>query len=381
MAAGPISDSDEWTLLLQSAARHTQPQTALHSSLDWTLLLQLAKHHGVLGLLAHRLQACTAIETPRFILDETADYLRSYATFTLQLTAELFRILDVFHSSSVDFLLTKGPALSVRCYADPAVRQYSDLDLIVRHTDIQRATELMLELGYEPKIPLAAISAGKTPGEYNFTKPGTPLLIEFHTERTFRYHPRPLPIENVFARRSFVSVDGRTVPALSLEDELILISVHGAKHFWERLLWVADVAALSQHPALDWARVDFVAQEVRAHRILHFGLCLAEDLFGVPIPAPREAAIRADRALPRLAAQVTARLSSAEPQPLSLFERAAFRIHMRRSFLDGAAYLVRLALSPTEEDWGDRHTSLRPSLFDPFFRTARLARKHHIPKT
>jgi putative nucleotidyltransferase-like protein len=373
-------DSPEWTLLLQCASSHAMQQAQPHPSLDWPLLLRLANRHGVLGILVHRLQTCTTIEIPPFVLDQLADHRRSYAAFTLQLTAELSRILDAFRSRTVDLLLTKGPALSVRCYADPAVRQYSDLDLVVRHSDIRRATEFMIGLGYQPKIPLDAIAAGKTPGEYNFTKPGTPLLIEFHTERTFRYHPRPLPIETLFARSTSVIFDGRTVPALSLEDELILISIHGAKHFWERLLWITDVAALAQHPAVDWDRVNSAAQGVRADRILNLGLYLAGDLLSVPLPSARHAAISADRALPHLAAEVAARLSSAEPQPLSLFDRAAFRMRMHRSFFDGAQYLVRLTVSPTEEDWANGRTPTRPSLFDALFRPARLTRKHRIPK-
>ena len=371
----------EWTLLVQYASPHAQVRTAPDSNIDWPSLLQLANRHGVLGILAHPLQTCTTTEIPSLVLDELADHRRRYAAFTLQLTAELFRILDAFRSRSVDLLLTKGPALSVRCYGDPAFRQYSDLDLVVRQRDIRRATELMIGLGYQPKIPLDAIAAGKTAGEYNFTKPGTPLLIEFHTERTFRYHPRPLPIENLFERSASVTLDGRAVPVLSFEDELILISIHGAKHFWERLLWIADVAALSQHPAVDWDRVNFAAQEVRADRILNLGLCLAADLLSAPIPAPRQAAISADRALPRLTAGVAGRMSSAEPQPLSLFDRAVFRIRMHRNFLGGARYLVRLTLSPTEEDWTKDAASARPSLFDALFRPARLARKHRIPKT
>jgi len=66
--------------------------------------------------------------------------------------------------------------------------------------------------------------------------------VEFHTERTFRYHPRPLQMEKLFERSAYVVIDGREVPVLSLEDELVLICVHGAKHFWERLMWIADVA-------------------------------------------------------------------------------------------------------------------------------------------
>jgi len=44
------------------------------------------------------------------------------------------------------------------------------------------------------------------------------------------------------------------VSALSVEDELVLICIHGAKHFWERLMWIADVAALiSAQTAINWS--------------------------------------------------------------------------------------------------------------------------------
>src|SRR3981081_1775201 len=94
------------------------------------------------------------------------------------------------------------------------------------------------------------------PGEYAFRKSDTQLLVEFHTEQTFRYHPRRLQLQKLFERSEFVAIDGRDVPALSLEDELVLICVHGAKHFWERLMWIADVAALvSRQTGIDWQRV------------------------------------------------------------------------------------------------------------------------------
>jgi len=39
-----------------------------------------------------------------------------------------------------------------------------------------------------------------------------------------------------------------------MEDELVLICIHGAKHFWERLMWIADVAALiSRQTAINWS--------------------------------------------------------------------------------------------------------------------------------
>ena len=369
----------EWALLVECAscqpsARHLSER--LQDSLDWRELLARGEQHGVLGLLAEQLRDSNP--APRAEIREAVrEWQRRQTVFTLSLTAEMFRLLEHFAALGIEALVTKGPVLSVRCYGDPGIRQYGDVDLIVRDKDIQRSTEAMIALGYTPKVPVTAIQAKKSPGEYVFRRPNAQVLIEFHTERTFRYHPRPLQIENLFQRRAFVAIDGRNVPALSLEDELILICVHGAKHFWERLMWIADVAALiSSKHALDWDRVAAVAREVGAERILRLGLLLASDLLGANLPVHLESGIRSDRAVSKLAAQITSRLVSGEPTDIGLLQRAAFRVRMRDGLLPGAAYLLRLLLSPTEEDWTPGREGNRPAFMDTLSRPFRLARKH-----
>jgi len=292
----------EWAVLVECASpQRCAPHLSerLQDSFDWRELLARAEQQGVLGLLAEQLKNLNPAPQAE-IREAVYEWQRRHTVFTLSLTAEMFRLLEHFAALGIEALVTKGPVLSVRCYGDPGMRQYGDVDLIVRDKDIQRSTEAMIALGYMSKVPVAAIQASKIPGEYIFRKPNAHVLIEFHTERTFRYHPRALQIENLFERRAFVTIDGRDVPALSLEDELILICVHGAKHFWERLMWIADVAALislKHAPALDWDRVVAVAREAGAERILRLGLRLASDVLGADLPAHLEPGIRSDRAV------------------------------------------------------------------------------------
>jgi hypothetical protein len=185
-----------------------------------------------------------------------------------------------------------------------------------------------------------------------------------------------LDIERLFKRAS-VTIDGREVPALSLEDELVLICVHGAKHFWERLMWIADVSALiSSRQAPDFNRAIAVAQEVGAERILRLGLRLAMDVLGAKLPASLEASVRSDRAVSKLAAQIQTRLPSREPRGMGVLQRAAFRVRMRGGLLSGAAYLLRLSLSPTEEDWTPGKEGNRPAFIDAISRPFRLAKKY-----
>src|SRR6266481_5152950 len=291
---GP-SQQAEWLALLQCASPRADLDrlaSLVQNPFSWPVFLQGAEEHRVIPLVGANVKDLDHALTPSQIRDELRELQRVQTLFALQLTAELFRLLAKLADAGIQVSITKGPALAVRCYGEPGMRQYGDLDLVVREADIRHATQFMLDLAYQPRVPLAAIDAKKTPGEYAFRKPGTDLLVEFHTERTFRYHPRPLQIEKLFERSAYVVIDGRDVPVLSLEDELVLICVHGAKHIWERLMWIADVAALISRQPMDWDRALAVANEVGAQRILHLGLRLAADLLDAELPAHLKPAIQ-----------------------------------------------------------------------------------------
>lgn len=302
---------------------------------------------------------------------------RAQLLATIPLIAEMFRVQDLLAAAKVETVVVKGPVLSARAYDDPSARQYADIDFLLRSDDIARASEAMAAAGFHPCIPSHAIRARKTPGQYMFRRKETSSLIELHTERTLRYFPRPLPIDDFFQCITSISIDGRAMPALSLEDEFVLISVHGAKHFWERLMWIADVAALVANcPQMDWRRVRKTAAAVGAERMVRIALLLAERTLSSSIPAEMKVEVESDPACPRIVKKIESWLPYAGEEPPALMQRAMFRFQMRGRLLAGARYLTRLSLSPTEEDWlADAHTpeaSLRESLRRPF----RLARKY-----
>ena len=375
----PGSFYREWMLLLECAS--WRPDLArileLAGSADGPHLLALAEDHGVTGHLAARLLRLREGLVPPEILQALRERHRAQTFVSLRMTAELFRLLDRFASKAIGALVVKGPVLAVQAYGDPAMRSYGDLDLLVRQRDIRYATELMLADGYRPQVPLSAIDAGKIPGQYLFGKPDSNLLIELHNDFTLRYFPRRLPIERFFERQIRVPLDGREAPALSVEDELVLICIHGAKHLWERLVWIADVAALVNRQAgINWDRVTASAREVGAERMLHTGLQLAEDLLRMQLPGEASRQIKRDAVAARLARQVQKWLPAAGEAPPGLFERAAFRLLMRGGLVAAPAYLLRLSLSPTEEDWKDSAEERRTSFFDALRRPFRLARKY-----
>lgn len=342
---------------------------------DSAALLGLAERHGVLPLVSAALDHQQS-SLPTAEQKKLTGWRRSHELFTLSLAAEFFRILDRFAAEDIGTLLTKGPGLAIRCYSHAALRQFGDLDLIVRHADIAAATRAMIALGYQPKIAPAVIEAGKVPGEYVFLHSRTKALVELHTERTFRYHPRRIPIQTLFERQGSVTLDGRAVPVLCLEDELVLICIHGAKHFWQRLMWIADVAALVSRHNVDWSLAMACAREVGAERMLHVGLQLSAGVCGASLPPHVSGLIAKDRLAVKIAADIVRRLPAGDSRVPGLLRRARFRIAMRGNPFDGASYLLRLSMSPTEEDWTEASPEQRTSFRDALGRPFRLARKY-----
>ncbi|OLC97969.1 MAG: hypothetical protein AUH86_06200 [Acidobacteria bacterium 13_1_40CM_4_58_4] len=373
------SFKNEWAVLLEcvSPVRDPQRLSELLRLADGARLLLLAEEHGVIGLLSASLRDVGESSTSSEIRQTLLERQRTQNFLTLRLTAELFHLLELFATKGIGALVVKGPVLAVQAYGDPAMRSYGDLDLLVRQRDIRCATESLIAPGYQAAVSLSAIDAGKIPGQYLFSKPDSKLLVELHNELTLRYFPRPLPIEDFFARQIRVRLDAYEAPALAVEDELVLICIHGAKHFWERLTWIADVAALvSRQTSINWERAAASAREVGAEHLLNTGLRLAADVLRAPLPLKVATLVRKDVVAAKLVARILRWLPAAGYAPPGLFERAAFRLRMRGGLLAAPAYLLRLSFSPTEEDWQTGGKISHNRWLDALRRPLRLARKY-----
>jgi hypothetical protein len=267
--------------------------------------------------------------------------------------------------------------LICECRQDPAARSFSDLDLLVPRRDIEAAIWRMAGMGFDPDIPVRLVRTDKILGQYLFRRIGTSRIVELHTELAFRHYPRPMRIEEMIGRKRQVLLDGREVPALSLYDEVMLDCVHGGKDFWERLMWVSDVAALlTRYPEIDWQQVRQVADEVGARRMLFVGLQLACATFGIAMPNSIAEAIQQDRATEALCAKIQRWLPYAGHSPQPVATRAIYRMNIAGGGISGLAYLLRLSLSPTEDDWQEGAEG-RPSQFwHAVRRPLRLLRKY-----
>ncbi len=341
---------------------------------DWNALLAAASEHTLTSLVCKNLQDCAPAALPAPWRERLARSYFESSCRNLALTAELFRVLAALESCGVSATPYKGPVLAAQAYGDVALREFSDLDIIVPQRQIVAAHEALLALGFCPEI--AAIepspSPRRTPGQYAYRK-GAGTLVELHTERTLRYFPAPLDLQALCTRRQPITLAGRQVLTFSVEDTLLLLSVHGSKHLWDRLSWIADIAALTARSPIDWALVLERARSWRVQRMLLLGVGLAARLLEAAPPDEVTHCLRRDRVTRRMIEQISRGLFSAEKIQLGVLGRFAFRVRMRGRFTQGLPYAIRLALMPTELDRGKRR------LPDPLYallRPLRLARTY-----
>ncbi|HJY88390.1 MAG TPA: nucleotidyltransferase family protein [Candidatus Acidoferrales bacterium] len=332
-----------------------QVRGLLGRQLDWTYLFAAASWHGLMPHLYWHLNACCPGAVPPSRMAVLANCFREHAQRNLYLTLELVGILERLQANEVLAIPYKGPVLAFLAYGGLALREFSDLDILVPQRDIPRACKLVASLGYQPRFEPAAAHAtskDRIPGQYLFSRDDGSSVVELHSERTLRYFPRPLDVDRISARLEPVSVGGKEVHTFPAEDLLSLLCVHGAKHFWQRLSWISDIAELLRsHPGLDWGRTRELARELDCERMLFLGLYLARDLLGANLSEEILADQREERVLHSLAGRVCAKLFWNPATEPGVIERCGFRIRMRERLWDGLRYSLRMAVTPTEEDW------------------------------
>jgi Uncharacterised nucleotidyltransferase len=219
-----------------------------------------------------------------------------------------------------------------------------------------------------------AKSSRPIPGQYAYcNEAGT--MVEVHTELTLRYFPRRLDVGELCGRREVVSAGGREVQTFSREDTFVLLNVHGSKHVWECLGWIADVAALiNAAPRLDWGLALERARGWGVQRMVLLGAGLAAELYNVRLPGEVASSLDRDGMARRLVDGFCQRFFAAEAVQLGVFSRFAFRVRMRGSLIRGLPYAIRLALMPTELDRG-RHVPYLEPVYT-LLRPLRLARTY-----
>ncbi len=248
------------------------------------------------------------------------------------------------------------------------MRQFGDLDFLVRVQDVTRAKALLGELGYKPRIRLsprqerAYLQSGY---EYVFGTNTEPNLVELQWQILPRFYSIGFEMESLFNRSVETEVQGFRLRTLGKEDLMLVMCVHAAKHEWGQLGMVRDIAALARLD-LDWDWIESEARRLGILRILGISLVLASNLVGAKVPE-----LMIERKCEELATAIQSSLVrgvNLETESLRYFR---FVAQVREQWRDRVRLIWRLASTPSVGEW--QAVGVPDPLF-PLYRGVRAVR-------
>jgi len=310
----------EFDLLLSLArtARDGERVNAIvNAGVDWRVLLDLATRHGVRPLVYRSLLNVCWDQVPADVRVEWEDAYRSITGRNRFVTGELLRITSAFRSTGIQLVSLKGPVLAEMAYGDSTLREFTDLDLLVRVADFPRACELLKQLGYNPSLEIdsdRAIEFLWHQGEFMFNSGFGGPEIDLHWRVATKHTALSMEADSFWPRFQPMQIAGEDVLSFAPQDLPLYLASQGGQDQWSDLRRFCDLTEfLRRHADLDWSELIESARRLRGLRVLLLGLQLARELLGAELPAAVVERIDKDTALPKFSAQAVKKLEAHDP--------------------------------------------------------------------
>lgn len=315
-------------------------RTLLRADIDWQYLIRETRAQGVMPLVYRSLHSNCPEAIPKTILNQLQRHFHANAFHNLFLARELLKICKLFEAQGIPVIPFKGPTLAALAYDDLSLRQFDDLDILIDKKDLVKAKELFISQRYQFKLSEAQEAAYlRAHFHFHFVRADGRAIVELHWALAGKHWSFPFDFERLQARLIPVLCGGATIPSFQPEDLLLFLCVHGARHQWQRLMWICDIAELIRaHQQMDWQQLLEQAKTSGGKRMLLLGLFLANDLLGADLPQAILPSIQEDPTVKLLAGQVWAQLfAHGDPSP---FHTLAFHIQVRERLRDRIRYFV-----------------------------------------
>jgi hypothetical protein len=320
--------------------------------------MQVAAKHRVMPLLCRSLEKTSAKAVPEKILDRLHADFKLNTRRNLAFSGKLLKLLRQLKEHNIPAIPFKGPALAEYVYGDLSLRQFNDLDILIRKRDAFSARNLLMARGYRTEIQLNDSQYKafvKTKNSAPFISNDGKIAVDLHWEMTGRYSLLPFNFETLKNRVVKASLAGKQVEHISPEDLLLYLCHHGASHCWIQLEMICSVAELlCSHADMDWSRVNSLATELKCERILCLGIFLAHDLFGAPLPDHILDRIKEDPKVHKLAMALYENLFLKDgglPKNEISLKFSSFHMQVRERLSEKIRYALHLATNPTKEEW------------------------------
>ncbi len=274
-------------------------RAAAQDVLDWDCFLRVVKHHRVAMQVQQALRAAS-IELPSAVSEEIERLVKQRVRRGLKLAAEAVRLQTLLTTAGIPSIVLKGVALEQLAYGALGAKQTRDVDCLVLPEHAEAVLALLERDGYTLSLPAATLSVMQRRALIRFGReveviaPGTKLQVELQ----WRAADNQSLLSGIDARAATQTVklsEGASVRTLVSDDLFAYLCVHGARHCWSRLKWLADLNALIISTNPDIEHLYRHAQKLGAGYCAGQALLLCERLLGLKLPAALAREMHADK--------------------------------------------------------------------------------------
>jgi hypothetical protein len=257
---------------------------------DWGAFAKTCDRHHLAALVFCRLKASRKAVPPGLF-----EFLRrrfyEISTNNYRLAKELVGITELFQEHRIPVLAYKGPVVAMVAYGDLALRQYQDIDLLIRREDVGKAVSLLTRVGFEGAPSSCQPENAKQVSrnhEIEMVAPRRSYFVDLHWHlgkgRAQAFCP---DVRDIWDRTEAIQLPHGRVFTLCREDLFLALCFHGTKHRWCRLKWLVDIAEMLRNAdSMDWDLIEkTTTRRPLARAAVSLAILLAHDLLDAPVSA------------------------------------------------------------------------------------------------
>ncbi len=215
---------------------------------------KLAERRGLLMLLHKRLTENIAVIEPKEEVERFIEETRPlrYVTIARSIRQENVgkEILRLLGRAGIPAVVLKGNSIARNLYGDPYCRSSSDIDLLIRRSDVIPADAALRGIGCLRDDPLPLMFWLNRVHHAVYVYPDTRDLIEIHWDFGIPSYFR-LASDDIWAEVVF---DASGNPGFSMEMDVIQLLIHHHMHAFRELKILVDILwALHKYDSrMDW---------------------------------------------------------------------------------------------------------------------------------
>lgn len=290
-------------------ATASEVTSLLTVDLDWETLVQTAIDRGLMPLLYQSLKEIEVKLVPQSVMMQLQILTQMNGIDNITKTKELLKILSLLESKGIEAIAFKGSILATSIYGDIALRQFNDLDILVRLQDFWQTKAILVDRGYQSylskemeidlfnnhfQVPLSyqnpAIATVDSQFQPSLFDRNPALSIDLHWGIPPRRIFNPDRCDRLWDNHNSIDLIGQEIKTFSPEVTLVIQCLNAGKEFEYLgihlpIKQVCDVAKVIQtYSNLNWNLALKISSQLQVQKLFLIGLFMTQNLLQIALP-------------------------------------------------------------------------------------------------